>query len=48
MDKKIKCRDCGNTFTLTVDEQNWFREKGLELPKRCKSCRQKRKQKGGK
>ena len=39
----IKCRDCGNEFTVTASEQKWFELKQLALPKRCKHCRSKRK-----
>ena len=44
-DKKITCKDCGTEFVFTVKEQQFYKEKGLENdPKRCKSCRDKRKQ----
>ena len=39
---KHKCRDCGNTFTMTFNEVNFYKKHGLHLPKRCKACRQKR------
>lgn len=35
----LKCRDCGNLFVLTTGEQQFFRRKGLTMPKRCKACR---------
>lgn len=38
-----KCSDCGNEFTLTDGEIKFYRSKGLHLPNRCKSCRDKRK-----
>lgn len=38
-DKIIKCKECGDNFTLTVDDQNWYQNKGFTEPKRCKSCR---------
>lgn len=38
-----KCSDCGNEFTLTDGEIEFYRSKGLHLPNRCKSCRDKRK-----
>lgn len=36
--KEIACK-CGSHFFLSDREQNWYKEKGLELPKRCKPCR---------
>lgn len=38
-DKEIKCKECGETFVLTVDDQKWYKNKGFTEPKRCKSCR---------
>lgn len=38
-DKVLKCKECGDNFTLTVDDQKWYEEKGFKEPKRCKSCR---------
>lgn len=38
-DKVIKCKECGDNFTLTVEDQNWYQNKGFTEPKRCKSCR---------
>lgn len=37
------CKDCGNEFTITVSEQNFYESKQLALPKRCESCRKARK-----
>lgn len=39
-DKELVCKDCNNAFVLTVNEQNWYAEKGFAEPKRCLSCRQ--------
>lgn len=39
MEKKIVCRRCGETFTITEQEQKWYEEKGFELPKNCSRCR---------
>lgn len=36
-------QDCGSGFTITAGEQEFFADKGMTLPKRCPSCRQKRK-----
>lgn len=38
----IKCMDCNKPFTLTSSHAKWFLDKGLELPKRCKECRTRR------
>ena len=43
MDKKIKCQDCGEVFDFTEKEQKFYEEKGFFPPKRCKSCRDERK-----
>ena len=43
-DKTIVCMDCGNEFTFTVREQEFYEEKGFtNEPKRCKECRDKKK-----
>ena len=43
-DKSIQCADCGNTFTFTVEEQEFFQSKGYtNAPKRCTECRRARK-----
>ncbi|MEG0798939.1 MAG: zinc-ribbon domain-containing protein [Bacilli bacterium] len=43
-DKKIICKDCGNEFTFTVNEQQFYKDHGFENePARCKECRDKRK-----
>ena len=39
-DKTLDCRDCGNQFTFTEKEQEFYAEKGFENePARCPSCR---------
>lgn len=43
MDKVIKCQDCGEEFDFSVNEQNFYAEKGFTEPKRCKNCRDARK-----
>jgi len=44
-DKTIKCIDCGEEFIFTANEQRFYQEKGFtNEPKRCKSCRDKKKQ----
>jgi hypothetical protein len=42
-DKQILCADCGRTFLLTTSEQEFYQERGMNEPKRCKDCRQARK-----
>jgi CxxC-x17-CxxC domain-containing protein len=43
-DKQIQCADCGNAFTFTAAEQEFFAQKGYtNEPKRCLPCRQARK-----
>lgn len=47
-DKIITCSDCGNTFTFSQGEQEFYEQKGMSEPKRCKECRQaKKEQRGG-
>lgn len=42
-DITIVCKDCGEEFTFTVGEQQFYKEKGLENnPVRCKACRDKK------
>jgi CxxC-x17-CxxC domain-containing protein len=42
-DKWLLCVDCGHEFLWAIDEQAWYREKGLHNPPRhCKDCRHKR------
>jgi CxxC-x17-CxxC domain-containing protein len=43
-DRLIKCVDCGEDFTFTVGEQEFYRDHGLtNAPTRCKRCRESRK-----
>ncbi len=44
-DKTIVCKDCGQSFTFTASEQEFYAEKGFtNEPQRCKTCRVARKQ----
>ncbi len=44
-DKTLTCRDCGEAFTFTSGEQEFYEQKGFtNEPTRCPSCRQARKQ----
>ena len=38
-DFEITCTECGTTFPFTEREQEYYRERGLSHPKRCKPCR---------
>lgn len=43
-DKTLQCSDCGQEFTFSAQEQEFFESKGYtNEPKRCPSCRQARK-----
>lgn len=45
-DKTLKCVDCGKEFVFTANEQEFYKEKGFtNEPKRCKECRDAKKQK---
>lgn len=44
-DEELTCIDCGEKFTFTAGEQEFYQSKGLDhKPKRCKECRDKKKQ----
>lgn len=34
-----KCIDCGKQFEITNNEYDFYTKKGLDIPKRCKTCR---------
>jgi CxxC-x17-CxxC domain-containing protein len=39
-DRAISCLDCGQEFTFTAGEQEFYAQRGFtEPPKRCPSCR---------
>ena len=42
-DKTITCSDCGQEFTFTASEQEFFAQKGFSTPGRCPACRAARK-----
>jgi CxxC-x17-CxxC domain-containing protein len=46
-DKTLTCSDCGQSFTFSADDQEFFSGKGYTEPKRCPSCRQARKAERG-
>lgn len=43
VDRILVCQDCHSSFTFTVIDQRFFRSKNFAEPKRCLSCREKRK-----
>ena len=48
VDKTLTCRDCGNDFTFTEGEQEFFAQKGYtNEPGRCPECRAARKAQRG-
>ncbi len=47
-DQTLTCRDCGQAFTFTAGEQEFFSSRGFSEPSRCTECRAARKaQRGG-
>lgn len=34
-----KCVDCGRIFKITNNQYDFYKSKGFDIPKRCKSCR---------
>ena len=47
-DKTIVCVDCGQEFIHSADDQARYAERGFtNEPKRCRTCRDKRKSQGG-
>lgn len=46
-DMLIECKDCGRKFVVTGNEQVFFFEKHLDIPKRCLQCRQARREQRG-
>lgn len=41
---EINCKDCEIPFEFTAGEQEFYRENGLNPPKRCPVCRIRKKQ----
>lgn len=46
-DVVIECKDCGKQFTVTAEEQEWYKQKGFDLPKRYNECRKSRRNHSG-
>ncbi len=45
--RQIACQACGEEFTFTSEEQEFFQSKGFQEPKKCKTCRDAAKQNRG-
>jgi CxxC-x17-CxxC domain-containing protein len=46
-DKTLTCRDCGQTFTFSASEQQFYADRGFQnQPSRCPECRADRKASG--
>lgn len=43
---KVICKQCGKEFELSNSEMEFYKSKNLELPKRCKECREHNKRNG--
>jgi Probable zinc-ribbon domain len=43
-DKELTCSDCRGKFLHSAKDQEFFAEKGFSEPKRCKPCRQAKKE----
>jgi len=46
-EQTLTCADCGRDFSFTERDQEYYREKGFEPPKRCKDCRDAKKAQRG-
>jgi CxxC-x17-CxxC domain-containing protein len=42
-DKTLSCADCGQEFTFTASEQDFYAQRSFTEPRRCPSCRASRK-----
>lgn len=42
-DQTLECVDCGQNFTFSAEDQEFYGNKGYSLPKRCPDCRAARK-----
>jgi CxxC-x17-CxxC domain-containing protein len=38
-DTTLTCRDCGQAFTFTAGEQDFYASRGFNEPARCQDCR---------
>ena len=42
-DKQIQCADCQRQFTFTARDQEFYQQRNMSDPKRCRECREVRK-----
>ena len=47
LDLQLTCSDCGQDFSFSTEDQAFFRDRGYSTPKRCKPCRQAKKNEQG-
>jgi len=43
-DKELRCTDCAQGFVWTADSQEYHARQNYQPPKRCPSCRARRRQ----
>jgi CxxC-x17-CxxC domain-containing protein len=43
-DRSLTCVECGTEFTFSADDQEFHATRGYQDPKRCPSCRARRRQ----
>ncbi len=43
VDQQLECADCGQVFTFSAEDQEFYAQKGYSTPKRCSGCRAARK-----
>jgi hypothetical protein len=43
-DETRACADCAAEFTIAAGEQRFFLPRGMSLPRRCRPCREYRRQ----
>ena len=46
-DRTMTCADCGQEFSFSASEQQFYTDRGFSDPRRCPSCRAQRKQARG-
>jgi Probable zinc-ribbon domain len=46
-DQQLTCADCNQEFVWSAKDQEFFAEKGFQQPKRCRDCRQAKKDQRG-
>lgn len=40
----LQCADCSQEFVFSVEEQEFYQQKGFSQPRRCASCRSQNRQ----